>query len=217
MVKSGITQGPWRSVDEGISTWGRESFIDECAAAAGQDPLDYRVKLLGDNERAKRVLMAAAEKIDWKKKRPAGTAVGIAVGTGFGSVTAHAVEVQVKGDQLKVLRIAVASDLGTVVAPNQVRAQFEGGSLMALGTALTEAQTFTDGKADKANFDKYHILRHHQAPKVDVVLIESPNEKIGGSGEPPVPTLAPALANAVFKASGKRVRSLPFEKAGFKV
>lgn len=216
-VKTGIPQGPWRSVDEGISTWGRESFIDECAVAAGQDGFEYRMKLLGDNVRAKRLLQAVADKIDWKKKRPAGAGVGIAIGTGFGSIAAHAVEVQIKGDQLTVTRIVAAGDLGTVVAPNQVRAQFEGGTLMALGTALSESQTFTDGKADKTNFDTYEILRNSQAPIVEVILLDSPAEKVGGSGEPPVPTLAPALANAVFKASGKRVRSLPFNKQGFKV
>ncbi len=216
-VRTGITQGPWRSVDEGISTWGRESFIDECAHAAGQDPLAYRMKLLGDNARAKRVLQAVADKIEYSKKRPANVGVGIAVGTGFNSIAAHAVEVEVKNNTVKVLRIAVAGDLGVAVAPNQVRAQFEGGTLMALGTALSECQTFANGKAEKSNFDTYHVLRNSQAPKVEVILLDSPSESVGGSGEPPVPTLAPALAAAIFKASGKRVRSLPIEKQGFKV
>ena len=216
-VRTGIPQGPWRSVDEGISTWGRESFIDECAVAAGQDPFEYRMKLLGDNARAKRLLQAVADKIEWKKRRPAGTGVGIAIGTGFGSLAAHAVEVQVRNDTVKVTKIVVGGDLGTTVAPNQVRAQFEGGTLMALGTALSECQTFTNGAADKKNFDTYHILRTSQAPKVDVILLESPTERVGGAGEPCVPTLAPALASAIFKASGKRVRSLPIDKQGFKV
>lgn len=217
-VKTGITQGPWRSVDEGISTWGRESFIDECAVAAGQDPLAYRMKLLGDNARGKRLLQAVADKIEWNKKRPAGTGVGIAIGVGFGSMAAHAVEVQVgKDNQVKVTKIVVGGDLGTTVAPNQVRAQFEGGTLMALGTALSESQHFEKGAAVKTNFDTYRILRTSQAPKVDVILLESPTERVGGAGEPCVPTLAPALASAIFKASGKRVRSLPIDKQGFKV
>lgn len=217
-LKTGIPQGPWRSVDEGISTWGRESFIDECAIAAGQDSFEYRMKLLGDNARAKKLLQAVADKIDWKKKRPAGTGVGIAIGTGFGSMAAHAVEVQVsKDNQVKVTRIVAAGDLGTVIAPSQVRGQFEGGTLMALGTALSESQTFKDGAAEKSNFDTYRVLRTSQAPKIEVILLESPGERVGGAGEPCVPTLAPALTAAIHKATGKRVRSLPIDKQGFKV
>ena len=220
-VKAGIPQGFWRSVDPGISTFGREGFIDECAVAAGQDPVAYRLKLLGNNERAKRLLNDVAERIDWKKKRPAGTGVGVAVGEGFGSVYAHAIEVQVtkgkKGQQIKVLRMVVAADLGTTVAPNQVEAQFQGGGLMALGTALGEAQTFTGGKADAQNFDTYQLLRHSRAPKVEVKLFESPEERVGGSGEPPMPTVAPALVNAIYAATKKRVRALPLKNQGFEV
>jgi isoquinoline 1-oxidoreductase beta subunit len=217
MVKAGIPQGPWRSVDPGISAFGRESFIDECAHAAGADPVAYRLKLLGTNERAKRLLQTVADKIDFKKKRPAGTGVGVAVGEGFGSVYAHAIEVQVKGKQLKVTRFIVAADLGTVVAPNQVEAQFQGGGLMALSTALGEVQTFADGKAVSQNFDQYTLLRHSRAPKVEVHLFDSPEAPIGGSGEPPMPTVAPALCNAIYAATKKRVRALPIKNQGFDV
>jgi len=216
-VNAGIPQGFWRSVDPGITTWGRESFIDECAIAAGQDPFEYRMKLLGDNDRVKRLLQKVADTIDYKKARPAGTAVGVAVAAGFGSFTAHAVEVEVKNKAITVKRIVVASDLGTVVAPNQVTAQFEGGSLMGLSAALVEAQTFTGGKADKLQFGQYNVLRNRQAPKVEVFLFNTEGASVGGSGEPPIPTLAPALANAVFKASGQRVRKLPFANQGFTV
>jgi isoquinoline 1-oxidoreductase subunit beta len=132
-------------------------------------------------------------------------------------MAAHAVEVEIKGDTLKVTKIVAAGDLGTVVAPNQVRAQFEGGTLMALGTALSEGMTFTDGKADQQNFGAYNTLRHRQAPQVKVLLFEHEKAPVGGSGEPPVPTLAPALANAIFNATGKRVRSLPIKNEGFTV
>lgn len=216
-VKTGVTFGPWRSVDEGISTWGRECFIDECAVAAGIDPVDYRLKLLGDNARAARLLKAVSDAIGWKSPRAPGVGRGVAVGVGFGSMAAHAVEVSVKGDTVTVTKIVAAGDLGTVVAPGQVKGQFEGGSLMALSAALGEGMTFTDGKADQTNFGAYQVLRHHQAPKVEVLLFESPEATIGGSGEPPVPTVAPALANAIFQATGKRVRSLPVSKQGFKV
>ena len=216
----GIPQGFWRSVDPGISTWGRESFIDECAHAAGKDPVDYRLAHLGTGDtadRVKRLINTVAEKIDWKKRRPAGKGVGIAVGTGFGSYYAHAIEVEVKNKAIKVTRMVVAADLGTVVAPNQVKAQFQGGGLMALGAALAEAQTFTNGKSDNNQFGQYNVLRHHQAPIVEVYLFDSPNASVGGSGEPPMPTVAPALANAVFAATGQRVRSLPFAKQGYAV
>jgi isoquinoline 1-oxidoreductase beta subunit len=217
MVKAGIPQGYWRSVDPGISTFGRESFIDECAVAAGQDPVAYRLNLLGTNERAKRLLNTVAEKIDWKKKRPAGTGVGVAITEGFGSMFAHAIEVQVKGKQLKVTRMVVAADLGTVVAPNQVKAQFQGGGLMALGTALGEVQTFADGKAVNQNLDQYTLLRHSRAPQVEIHLFDSPEASIGGSGEPPMPTVAPALTNAIYAATKKRIRALPIKNQGFDV
>ncbi len=213
----GIPQGYWRSVDPGISTFGRESFIDECAHAAGQDPYEYRMKLLGDNDRVKRLLTTVADKIDWKKHRPAGTGVGIAVGTGFGSFYAHAIEVEVKNKAIKVTRMIAAADLGTTVAPNQVKAQFQGGGLMALGAALMESQTFTNGKADATQFGQYNVIRHRQAPTVEVYLFDSPSAPVGGSGEPPMPTVAPALANAVFAATGQRVRTLPFAKQGYTV
>jgi isoquinoline 1-oxidoreductase beta subunit len=217
MVKAGIPQGYWRSVDPGISTFGRESFIDECAIAAGQDPLAYRLKLLGTNERAKRLLNTVADKIDYKKKRPAGTGVGVAITEGFGSVFAHAIEVKVTGKQLKVTRMVVAADLGTVVAPNQVEAQFQGGGLMALGTALGEVQTFADGKAVNQNLDQYTLLRHSRAPKVEIYLFDSPESPVGGSGEPPMPTVAPALCNAIYAATKKRIRALPIKNQGFDV
>ncbi|MDB5452679.1 MAG: aldehyde dehydrogenase, partial [Caulobacteraceae bacterium] len=147
-VKTGVPFGFWRSVDEGISTWGRESFIDECAIAAGKDPVDYRLSLLGDDltgERGKRLLKAVADEIGWGKPKAANVGRGVALGVGFNSMAAHAVEVEVKGNSVKVTKIVAAGDLGTVVAPNQVRGQFEGGTLMALGTALGEGMTFTDG------------------------------------------------------------------------
>jgi isoquinoline 1-oxidoreductase beta subunit len=220
-VKTGVPFGAWRSVDEGISTWGRESFIDECAIAAGKDPVAYRISLLGDDlagERGKRLLKAVSDAIGWNKPKAPGVGRGVALGVGFNSMAAHAVEVEIKGDTLKVTKIVAAGDLGTVVAPNQVKAQFQGGTLMALGTALNEGMTFTNGEADQRNFSAaYQPLRIHQAPQVEVILFDHPKAPVGGSGEPPVPTLAPALANAIANASGKRIRSLPIKNEGFKV
>jgi CO/xanthine dehydrogenase Mo-binding subunit len=220
-VKTGVPVGPWRSVDEGISTWGRESFIDECAIAAGKDPVQYRLDLLANDlngERGARLLKAVSEAIGWNKPKAPGVGRGVALGVGFNSMAAHAVEVEIKGDTLKVTKIVAAGDLGTVVAPNQVKAQFQGGALMALGTALNEGMTFTNGEADQKNFSAaYQPLRHHQAPQVEVILFDHPKAPVGGSGEPPIPTLAPALANAIANAGGKRPRSLPIKNEGYKV
>ncbi|MFI4934698.1 MAG: molybdopterin cofactor-binding domain-containing protein [Caulobacterales bacterium] len=216
-VKTGIPQGPWRSVDPGLVSFGRESFVDECAHAAGVDPLEYRRRLIGDNPRGRQVLDAAAKAIGWGSPKPKGTGRGLALVQCFGTLVATGLEVEVKGQALKVTRIAVAGDLGTAVNPQQVRAQFEGGATMGLSAALGEAMTFTGGKADQTNFNAYQILRLRQAPKVEVLLFDTPDAAVGGAGEPGVPGVAPALANAVFDATGKRVRTLPFASQGFTV
>ena len=216
-VATGIPQGPWRSVDPGLSAFGRESFIDECAHAAGIDPLEYRRKLIGDNPRVRRLIDAAAKGIGWGSPKPAGAGRGLALIQAFGTLVATGLEVEVKGQALKVTRIVIAGDVGTAVNPQQVRAQFEGGATMGLSAALGEAMTFTDGKADQLNFNTYHLLRHRQAPRIEVTLLDSPDAKVGGAGEPGVPGVAPALANAVFDAVGKRVRALPFASQGFTV
>jgi isoquinoline 1-oxidoreductase beta subunit len=216
-VDAGIPCGPWRSVDPGISAFGRESFIDECAHAAKIDPLAYRRRLIGDNPRVRRLIDAAAEGIDWGKRKGAGVGRGLALIAAFDSLIATGVEVEVKGEALKVSRIVVAGDVGTAVNPQQVKAQFEGGATMGLSAALGEAVTFTGGKADQANFNAYKLIRIHQTPKIEVRLFESPGEPVGGAGEPGVPGIAPALANAVFDATGKRVRTLPFAGQGFTV
>lgn len=216
-VKAGVPIGAWRSVDPGMSLFAKESFIDECAHLAGADPLAYRDRLLGDNARARRALMAAADAIGWKTPREPGVGRGLALLHEWDTVVAHAVEVRALGRRLKVEKIVAAVDIGTAVNPQQVRAQFEGGGLMGLSAALGEAVTIQDGRAVEANFDAYPVLRMRQAPQVEVILLDSPDAKLGGAGEPPVPGIAPALANAVFQATGERVRRLPFTSAGFEV
>jgi isoquinoline 1-oxidoreductase beta subunit len=224
-IATGVPAGYWRSVDPGIILFGRESFIDECAAAAGRDPLDYRRALLGDNARARRVLDAAANAIGWSgpqarsQTRGEGprAGVGLALMHSWNTVICHAVAVEVEGKTLSVKRIVVAGDCGTAVNPGQVKAQWEGGCLMGLSAALQEGVTFTNGAADQANFDSYPLLRHRQATPVEVLLFDSPGVPVGGVGEPPVPGVAPALANAIFAATGERVRSLPLKAAGWKV
>jgi isoquinoline 1-oxidoreductase beta subunit len=216
-VKVGVPIGAWRAVDPGMAMFARESFIDECAHLAGADPLAYRDALLGKNERARRALHAAAEAIGWTRPKASGVGRGLALLHDWDTTVAHAVEVQVEGTRLKVRKIVAVADTGVVVNPQQVRAQFEGGGLMALSAALGEQMTFTDGRADQVNFDQYAVLRMRQAPPVEVILLETAGVPIGGAGEPPVPGVAPALANAIFQASGKRVRRLPFALEGFDV
>jgi isoquinoline 1-oxidoreductase beta subunit len=208
-VKIGVPIGAWRGVDPGMSGFAKESFIDECAALAGIDPLAYREAMLGDNPRALRLLRAAAEKIDWGKPRAKGVGRGLAMLHEWDTLAAHAVEVDMSGPALKVTRIVAAVDIGTAVNPQQIRAQFEGGGLMALSAALGEAIEIANGCAVQSNFHDYQILRMPDAPPVEVLLFETEGAPVGGAGEPSVPGVAPALANAIFAASGKRIRKLP--------
>jgi len=216
-AKVGVPVGAWRAVDPGMALFAKESFIDECAHLAGADPLAYRDAMLGKNERARRALQAVARAIGWGSPRAPGVGRGLALLEEWDTVVAHAVEVKVVGNRLQVTRLVAAADVGLAVNPQQVRAQFEGGGLMALSAALGEQMTFTDGRADQANFGDYPILRMRQAPPVQVILLETPDVPLGGAGEPPVPGVAPALANAIFQATGKRVRRLPFVTQGFEV
>jgi isoquinoline 1-oxidoreductase beta subunit len=207
-VTIGVPVGAWRGVDPGMALFAKESFVDECAALAGIDPLAYRERLIGDNPRALRVLRAAAHAIGWGSPKPKGVGRGLAILHEWDTLVAHAVEVEA-GDRLRVRRIVAAVDIGTAVNPQQVSAQFEGGALMALSAALAERVEIADGAAVQRNFDTYPVLRMPDAPKVEVLLFESPDAPIGGAGEPPVPGVAPALANAIFDATGKRLRKLP--------
>ncbi len=208
-VKIGVPIGSWRSVDAGMSMFAKESFIDECAHLADKDPLAYRDALLGANERARRVLRAAATAAGWPGAQRAGSGMGLALLQEWDSIVAHVIEVEVTGTRLRVKRIVTAMDCGTAVNPQQVRAQLEGGSLFGLSAALGEKITLAGGCVEQRNFNDYPLLRMREAPQIDAILLDTPDAAIGGVGEPPVPGVAPALANAIFAATGKRLRSLP--------
>ena len=216
-VKAGVRIGAWRAVDPGMAMFARESFIDECAHVAGADPLAYRDALLGDNARARRVLQAAAQAIGWNSPRAPGVGRGLALLDSWDTLVAHVIEVKVEGQKLRVSRVVVALDCGTAVNPQQVRAQCEGGALMGLSAALGEEITVTGGRTDQANFDTYPVLRMNHAPAVQAIILDTPGAPVGGVGEPPVPGVAPALANAIFAATGRRIRELPIRKAGFEI
>lgn len=202
----------WRSVGHTHTGFADESFIDELAHAAKQDPYAYRLKLLADAPRHVGVLTLAAEKAGWGTPLPKGRARGIAVHKSFDSYVAHVAEVSVENGRVRVHRIVSAVDCGVVVNPDVVRAQVEGAVAYGLSAALHDRITFTNGVVDQPNFDRHPVLRLPEAPVVEVHLVPS-TEKPTGIGEPGLPPAAPAVANAVFALTGKRLRSMPFALA----
>jgi len=214
----GVPLGAWRSVDASQNLFFFESFIDELAQELRQEPLAFRRQLLRDNPRALRVLDAAAKLARWEEKLPKGRGRGIAFLRGYGSLAAQVAEVSVGADRsLRVHRVSCAVDCGTAVNPDSIRAQFEGGVIFALSAAALGEITIAGGRVQQSNFHDYQVVRMAQAPQVEVEILESPSESVGGVGEPPVPPLAPAVANAIFAASGARIRRLPLSASGFKL
>jgi isoquinoline 1-oxidoreductase beta subunit len=213
----GVPLGAWRSVDASQNLFFFESFIDELAHATGVEPLAMRRRLLATDARALRVLDAAAKLGNWQEPLPKQHGRGIAFLRGFGSLTAQVAEVSVVGNTLRVHRVSCAVDCGTAVNPSSIRAQFEGGVIFGLTAAALGEITIGNGRVQQSNFDNYPLLRMPQCPRIDVTVIENPDEKIGGIGEPPVPPIAPAVANAIFAATGRRIRQLPFSKAGLEL
>lgn len=212
---SPIPVGFWRSVGASLNTFGVESMIDELAAAAGQDAYQFRRSLLTD-PRWIAVLDAAAVLGNWSSPLPAGRARGIAIGSAFNSIVAEVVEISnVTATGLKVERVSVAIDCYLSVNPASVEAQMVGGVVHGINAALYGQQTFVNGVPQAKNFNRNRMIRLQEMPKVAVKIIPNPAVTdramvIGGVGELGVPTLAPALANAHAKLTGKRVRSLPF-------
>jgi isoquinoline 1-oxidoreductase subunit beta len=207
-VQSDIPVLWWRSVGHSHSGFVMESLIDELAHAAKQEPLAYRRQLLKDHPRHLAALNLAADKASWGKPLSAGVFRGIAVHESFGSYVAQVAEVSVKEGEVKVHRVVVAIDCGLAVNPDGVQAQMESSVAYALGAALSSEISFKDGQVVQSNFHDYQVLRMKDMPKVEVHIVKS-SEKMGGVGEPGVPPLAPAVANAVFAATGKRIRRLP--------
>ena len=205
-----VPVAPWRSVQNGPNAFVTECFIDEMAHAAGKDPLEFRLALLKESKRAQRVLQVAAEKAGWGKPLPKGQGRGIAQHHCFGTGVAQVAEVAVneKDGIVKVNRVVVAVDCGLAVSPENVEAQIQGAVINALSTALKEEVKFSNGGVKSANFDDYDVLRMSEVPEIEVHIVKS-SEKIGGIGEPGVPPLAPAVANAFFNATGVRVRRIP--------
>ena len=202
----------WRSVGHTHTAFADECFIDECAHAAGQDPVQYRLALLGAAPRHAGALKLVAEKAGWGTPMPAGRARGVAVHKSFDSYVAQVAEVSMEGGKLKVHRVVAAVDCGVVVNPDVVRAQVEGAVAYGLSAALYGRITFDKGAVVEGNFDKYRPLRFAEMPVVEVHIVPS-TESPTGIGEPGLPPLAPAIANAVFALNGTRLRTMPFVNA----
>jgi len=204
----GVPTGYWRSVGASQNAFAVECFVDELAYAAGRDPVEYRLELLAHAPRHRGVLELAAERAAWHGRVTRGRGCGVAVYHSYGSWVAQIAEVAAEGEAWRVERIVCAADCGTVVNPDAVAAQMEGAIVFALSAALYGEITLTDGAVDQRSFEDYPILRMAETPAIEVHLVES-REPPGGAGEPGVPPLAPAVANAVFAATGERLRRLP--------
>ena len=203
----------WRSVGSTHTAYVMETMIDELAAAAGRDPVTFRLSLLGKSPRAAAVLKLAADKAGWGKPRLAGVAQGIAVHESFDTFVAQVADVSMRDGKIKVERVVCAVDCGVPVNPDVIRAQMEGGIGYGLSALYYSEIEVKAGRAVQRNFDTYRALRIHEMPKVEVHIVQS-TEKPTGVGEPGLPPLAPAVANAVAKLGGPRVRRLPFTRKG---
>jgi len=211
MVKhdAGLRVGYWRSVSHNMNAFANESFMDELAAAAGQDPLAYRLALLDKQPRMAQVLKTVAQKAGWGSKLPAGRFRGLAMMEGYDTCIAEVVEISMKNGAPVVHKVTVAADLGRMVNPDTVEAQIQSSVVFGLSAALWGEITVDKGQVQQQNFHQYRLMRIHETPQIDIVLLES-GAKPGGIGEPATALVAPAVANAIFAATGKRIRRMPF-------
>jgi isoquinoline 1-oxidoreductase beta subunit len=205
----GIPPGYWRSVGLSQNAFFAESFLDELASAGGKDPVEFRRRLFAKSPRLVGVLDLAAEKAGWGTALPPGRFRGVAAISGFGSFNAQVVEVSVNQGKLTVHRVVCVVDCGRVVNPSGVVQQMEGGMVYGLSAALRGNITIDRGRVQQTNFHQYEPLRMNEMPVVEVHIVPSTNPP-GGIGEVATPAIAPAVANAIFAATGKRIRRLPF-------
>jgi isoquinoline 1-oxidoreductase beta subunit len=207
-----IPVGFWRSVGYSVNVFTVESFMDELAHAAGKDPVQFRLAHMEKDSRPYNILSLLAEKGDWNSPVPEGRARGVAVASCFESFAAHMAEVSVgKTGNVTVHKMVCAIDCGTAVYPDAIRAQAEAGVVMGLSVAFYEKMRFENGGAKTANYDDYPVLTMSEIPEIEVHILNG-NRKAGGVGEPVLPSVAPAVANAIFKATGVRLRELPFQR-----
>jgi isoquinoline 1-oxidoreductase beta subunit len=211
----GIAVGYWRSVSHALNCFAVESFMDELAYAGQIDPYEFRRNMLDKQPRWQTVLDTAAKKAGWGRA-PSGHHLGIALMSGYDTYIAQVADVSVQGNQLKINRIVCAIDCGQMVNPDIVHAQAEGSIVFGLGAALFNEINIANGRVKEQNFNDYRLLRLNETPQIEVYVMDS-TEKPGGMGEPAVAVVAPAVCNAIFAATRKRIRSLPIAKQGFTV
>jgi isoquinoline 1-oxidoreductase beta subunit len=209
---TGLRVGYWRSVSHAMNSFANESFMDELALAAGKDPVEYRMSLLSKEPRYKNVLKLAADKAGWGKPLAPGHFQGVGLMEGYGTYMAQVAEISVVNNQIKVHRVVVAADLGRMVNPNIVKQQLESSVIFGLSAVLWGEITLKDGRVQQTNFDTYRVVRMPESPKIDMIIVDS-TEKPGGIGEPGTALVGATMANAVFAATGKRLRKLPLTLA----
>src|SRR5262249_14217958 len=212
----GIPTAFWRSAGPSHNVFVAESFMDEMAAAAKQDPIAYRRALLDKSPRAKAVLDLAAEKAGWGQALPKRSGRGVSLQFVFGSYIAQVAEVEVSKDgAVRVRRVVCAIDCGTVVNPDTVQAQIQGGIIFGVTAALYGEITLKNGRVEQTNFDTYQIMRMNEAPAIEVYIVPSA-EPPRGMGECGTSAIVPAIANAIFAATGKRLRKMPVDANALK-
>jgi isoquinoline 1-oxidoreductase subunit beta len=205
---SGMRVGYWRAVSHNMNAFANESFMDELAAAAGKDPYAYRMALLKNRPRFANVLKLAADKAGWDKPRAAGRFLGIALMDGYDTYMAQVAEISMKNGEVVVHKVTVAADLGQMVNPDTVEAQLQSSIVFGMSAGLMQEITMKNGRIQQTNYNNYPVVRMNESPAIDIILVKS-TEKPGGIGEPATALISPAIANAVFAATGKRVRKLP--------
>ena len=213
---TGIRVGYWRAVSHNMNAFANESFMDELAKAAGKDPYEYRISLLAGKPRFVNVLKLAADKAGWGKPMAKGHALGIALMEGYDTYMAQVAEVSLNDSgEVQVHRVTVAADMGHMVNPDTVEAQLQSSIIFGIGAALKHQITMVNGRVQETNYHNFQPVRMNEVPKIDIVLVKS-TEKPGGIGEPATAVVAPAIANAVAKLTGKRVRRLPITAEALK-
>ena len=206
-----VPWGYWRSVDHSLHGFFTESFVDELAHSSGKDPWRYRQALLADAPRFRTVLDRAAEESDWDRPLPENFGRGIGLQKSFGTIVAQVVEVEIVNGNAVARRVVCAVDPGFAVHPDGLVAQMESGIVFGLTAALYGEISIHRGSVAQSNFHDYRMLRMNETPVIETHIINS-GEKMGGAGEPGTPAIAPALANAIFDATGYRIRELPISK-----
>jgi isoquinoline 1-oxidoreductase beta subunit len=209
----GIPTAFWRSVGPSHNVFVTESFMDELAAAAKQDAVAYRRALLDKSPRARAVLDLAAEKAGWGETLPKGRGRGVSLQFVFGSYLAQVAEVEVaKEGSVRVRRVVCAIDCGTIVNPDTVQAQIQSGIIFGATASLYGEITLKNGRVEQTNFDNYQMMRMNETPVIEVYMVKS-SEPPGGMGETGTSAIVPAIANAVYAATGKRLRKMPIDSS----